>query len=170
MVLIHKSQIFGRLFFRLFYTHLRERCCCSFGQSCPTLCNPMDSSMPAFPVLHHLPELAQTYVHRVSDAIHLILCHPLLLLPSVFPSIRAFSDESALRIRWAKYWSFSFSISPSNEYSGWCPLGLTGLISLQSKGLSRIFSNSTVWKQQFFRAQLSSQSNSHIHTWPQEKP
>ena len=204
---------------------------------------------------------------------HLILCHPLLLLPSIFPSIRVFSNESALRIRWPKYWSFSFSISPSNEYSGlicfrtfssvqfsrsvvsdswgphesqharppcpsptpgvhsdsrpssqwchpaisssvvplsycpqslaasesfpvsqlfawggqstgvsalasflpkksqgWSPLVWTGWISLQSKGLSRVFSNTTVQKHQFFGAQPSSQSNSHIHTWPQEKP
>ena len=75
----------------------------------------MDCSMPGFSVLH-LPEFAQIHVHRVSD--HLILCHPLLLLPSVFPSISVFSSESALRIRWPKYWSFSFNISPSNEYSG----------------------------------------------------
>ena len=82
---------------------------------------------------------------------HLILFHPLLLLPSVFPSIRVFSNESVLRIRSPKYWSFSFSIHPSNEYSGlisfgidWFPLGLTGFISLQSKGLSRAFSNTTV--------------------------
>ena len=79
----------------------------------------MDYSMPGFPVHHQLPELAQTYIHRVGDAIqpsHL-LC-PLLLLPSIFPSIRVFSNGSALHIRWPKYWSFSFSISPSNEYSG----------------------------------------------------
>ena len=76
---------------------------------------------------------------------HLILCHPLLLLPSIFPSIRVFSNESALCIKWPKYWSFSFSISPSNEYSGWFPLRLTGLISLQSKGFSRVFSSTTVW-------------------------
>ena len=81
---------------------------------------------------------------------HLDLCHPFLLLPSIFPSIRVFSNESALRIRWPKYWSFSFSISPSNEYSG-----LNGLISLQSKGLSRVFSDTTVQKHQFFGIQLS---------------
>ena len=79
----------------------------------------MDCSMPGFPVHHQLPELAQTHVHRVSDAIQpLVLCCPLLLLPSIFPSIMVFSSESALHIRWPKYWSFSFSISPSNEYSG----------------------------------------------------
>ena len=79
----------------------------------------MDCSMAGFPVHHQLPELTQTHVHSVSDSIwHPILYHPLHLLPSIFPSIRVFSDESALRIRWPKYWSFSFSISPSNEYSG----------------------------------------------------
>ena len=88
---------------------------------------------------------------------HLILCCPLLLLPPTFPNIRVFSNESALRIRWPKYWSFSFKISPSNEHPGLGvhPLGWTGWISLQSKGLSRVFSNSTVQKHQFFGAQLS---------------
>ena len=84
----------------------------------------------------------------------LILCHPLLLLPSIPPSIRVFSSESTLRMRWPKYWSFSFSISTSNEYSGLI-LGWTGWISLQSKGLSRVFSNTTVQKHQFFGSQLS---------------
>ena len=90
----------------------------SVAQSCPTLCDLMDCSTPGFPVRHRLPELAQTHVHRVSDAIqpsHPLV--PLLLLPSILPSIRVFSNESALRIRWPKDWSFSFSISPSNEYS-----------------------------------------------------
>jgi len=97
-------------------------------------------------------------IKSVMPSNHLILCHPLLLLLPIFPSIRIFSNESALRIRWPKYWSFSFSISPSNEYSGLedIPWGLTGWISLQSKGLSRVFSNTTVQKHQFFSAQLSS--------------
>ena len=120
----------------------------------------------SFPVLHNLPEFAQTYVHQsVMPSNHLILCWALLLLPSIFPSIRVFSNESVLCIRWPKYWSFSFSISPSNEHSDWFPLGLTGLISLQSKGLSRVFSNTTVQKHQFFSAQLSLWSNTYIHTW-----
>ena len=85
----------------------------------------------------------------------LITCHPLLLLPSIFPSIRVFSSESVLHIRWPKYWSFSFSISPSNEYSGLISFRWTGWISLQSKGLSRVFSNTTVQMHQFFGAQLS---------------
>ena len=95
----------------------------------------------------------------------LILCHPLLLLPSIFPTIRIFTSESALRIRWPKYWSFSFSISPSNEYLGLISLGLTGLISLLSKGLSRVYSNTTIWKHQFFGTQPSLWSSSQIHTW-----
>ena len=78
----------------------------------------MDCSMPGFPVLLYLLEFAQTHVHRVMPSNHLILCRPLLFPPSIFPSIRVFSNESALRIRWPKFWSFSFSISPSNEYSG----------------------------------------------------
>ena len=101
---------------------------------------------------------------------HLILCHHLLLPRSIFPSIRVFTNESAVHIRWPKYWSFNFSVSPSNEYSGLISLGLTGLISLQSKGFSRVFSNTTFQKHQFFSAQLSLWSNSHIHTWRQEKP
>ena len=101
---------------------------------------------------------------------NLILCCPLLLLPPIPPSIRVFSNESALRMRWPKYWSFSFSINPSKEIQDWSPLGWTGWISLQSKGLSRVFSNTIVQKHQFFGTQLSSRSNSHIHTWPQEKP
>ena len=92
---------------------------CSVARSCPTLFNHVDCSTPGFPVLHHLPDPAQIHVHWVGDAInHLILCRPLLLLPWIFPSLRVFSDESVLCVRWPKYWSFSFSISPSNEYSG----------------------------------------------------
>ena len=78
----------------------------------------MDCSAPGFPVLHHLPEFAQTHVHSVSDVIHLILCCPLCLLPLIFPSIRVVSNELALCIRWPKDWSFNFSINPFNEYSG----------------------------------------------------
>ena len=111
-----------------------------------------------------------TSIESVMPSNYFIFCHPRLFLHLIFPSIRVFSNESVLHIRWPKYWSFSFSSSPSNEYSGWFPLGLTGLISLQSKGLSRVFSNTTVQKHQFFGAQPSSQSKSHIHTWPMEKP
>ena len=93
--------------------------CCSVTQSCRTFCNPVDCSMPSFPVLYHLHEPAQIHVHwLMMPSNHLILCCPLLLLPSIFPSIRVFFSESVLPIVWPKYWSFSFSISPSNEYSG----------------------------------------------------
>ena len=103
-------------------------------------------------------------IESVMPSNHVILCCLLLLPPSIFPSIRVFSNESVLHIRWPKYWSFSFSISPSNKYSGLISFRMDWLISLQSKGLSRVFSNTTVQKHQFFGAQLSSQSNSHIHT------
>ena len=118
-------------------------------------CDPVDCSRPGLPVHRQLQEFTQTHVHWVGDANHLILCHPLLLLPLIFPRIRDFSNESVLCIRWPKYLSFRFSISLSNEYSGCSPLGWIGLISLQSKGLSRVFSNTTVQKYQFFSAQLS---------------
>ena len=109
-------------------------------------------------------------IESVMPSNHLILCRPLLLLPPIPPSIRVFSNESTHHMRWPKYWSFRFSISPSKEPQDWYPLEWTGWISLQSKGLSRVFSNTTVQKHQFFGTQLSSQSNSHIRTWPQEKP
>ena len=101
---------------------------------------------------------------------HLILFQPLLFPKSIFPSIRFFSNESVFPIMWPKYWSFSFSISSSNEHPGLISLRWTGWISLQSKGLSVVFSNATVQKHQSFGAQLSLQSNSHIHAWPLEKP
>ena len=91
----------------------------SVAQSRLTLCDPMDSSTPGLPVHHQLLGCIQIMsIESVMPSNHLILCRPLLLQPSIFPSIRVFSNESALRIRWLKYWSFSFSISPSNEYSG----------------------------------------------------
>ena len=94
------------------------------------------------------------FIESVLPFNHLILCRPLLLPPSIFPSIRIFCNESALRIRWPKYWSFSFSISPSNEHSGLISFRMGFQISLQSKGLSRVFSNTTVQKHQFFSVQL----------------
>ena len=97
----------------------QKYCCCSVAQSCLILCDPMDCSTPGFPVLHHLLELAQIHIHWVGDASQ--PSHPLLSpspLTSIFPSIRVFYKESVLRMRWPKYWSFSFSICPSNEYSG----------------------------------------------------
>ena len=100
-----------------------------------------------------LPKLMS--IESVMPSNHLTLCCPLLFLPSIFPSIRVFSNELALCIRWPKYWSFSFNINSSDEHQDWFPLGWTGWISLQSKGLSRVFSNTTVQKHQFFGAQLS---------------
>ena len=126
----------------------------------------MDCSTPSSPVLHYLPEYAQIHVHRVSDVIyHLILCCPLLLLPSILPSIRVFSSELTLHIRWPKHWSFSFSISPSNEYLGLISFRWTGLISLQSRRFSRVSSSTTIWKHQFVSTQRSLWSKSHIYTW-----
>ena len=94
------------------------RCCCLVVQLYPTLCDPMDCSTPGLPVHRQLPEFTQTRVHGVSDGIRLSHSLCTLLLPSIFPSIRVFSNESVLHIRWHQYWSFSFSISPFNEYSG----------------------------------------------------
>ena len=100
-----------------------------------------------------LPKLMS--IESVMPSNHLILYHPLLLLSSIFPSIRIFSNESVLHTRWPKYWSFSFNISPSNEHPGLISFSMDWLISFQSKGLSRVFSNTTVQKHQFFGAQLS---------------
>ena len=109
----------------------------SVAQSCPTLCDPMDSSTAGLPVHHQLLEPTQTHVHWVGDAIqHLILCRPLLPLPPVFPSVRVFSNESAFCTKCPNYWSFSFNNSPSNAHSGLISLGWTGWNSLRSKGLS----------------------------------
>ena len=101
----------------------------------------MNRSTPGLSVCHQLrSSLRLTSIESVMPSSHLILCRPLLLPPSIFPSIRVFSNQSVFHIRWPNYWSFSFSISPSNEHSGLTPLGWTGWISLQSKGLSRVFS------------------------------
>ena len=137
-------------------------CCCSVTQLCPTLCDPMDFSTAGFPVLHHLPELTQTYVHWVSDAIQ--PSHPLsslLLLLSVFPSMRVFSSESALHIRWPKCWSFSFSISPSNEYSGLISFRIDWFDLLAVPGILKSLLQhcsskaSILWCSAFFMVQLS---------------
>ena len=125
----------------------------------------MNWSTSGFPVLHHLPELAQTYVHWVSDAIQ-------PSCPLSFPSPPAFilsqhqglSNELALHIRWPNYWNFTFSISPSNEYSGLISFRIDALTSLQSRGLSRVFSSTTTQKHQFFGVQLSLWSSSHMTT------
>ena len=110
-------------------------------------------------------------IELVTPSNHLILSRPLLLLPSIIRSVRVFSNESVLHIRWPKYWNFSFSISPSNEYSGLISFRTDwfDLFAVQ-RTLSRVFSNTTVQKHQFFGTQLSLYSNSHIHTWLLEKP
>ena len=122
---------------------------------------------PSFTISQSFLELVS--IESVMPSNHLILCRPLLLLPSIFPSIRVFSNESALCIRQPKYWSFSFNISPSDENSGLISFMMDWFDS-QSKGLSRVFSNTTVQKHQFFGAQPSLWSNSQIHTWLLEKP
>ena len=109
-------------------------------------------------------------IESVMPSSHLILYCPLLLLPPIPPSIRVFSSESTLRMRWPKSGVSASASFPPKKSQGWSASEWTGWISLQSKGLSRVFSNTTVQKHQFFSAQPSSQSNSHIHTWPQEKP
>ena len=140
---------------------VRRACCLSslsvqfspVTHSCPTLCDPMNCSTPGLPVHHQLPEFTQTHVHWVGDAIQ--PCHPLLLLPSIFPSIRVFSKESVLRISGQSIGvSASASVLPMNIHD-WSLLGWTGWISSQCKGLSRVFSNTTVQKHQFFGTQLS---------------
>ena len=141
----------------------------SVTQSCLTLCFPMDCSTASFSIISSQSLLKLMSIESVMPSIHLILCRPLLLLPPIPPSINVFSIESTLRMRWPKYWSFSFSIIPSKEHPGLISYR-TVWISLQSKGLWRVFTNTTVEKHQFFCAQLSSQSNSHINTWPLEKP
>ena len=131
-------------------------------QSCLTLCDPMNCSTPGLPVHHQLPEPTQTHVHWVGDAIQPShpLC-PLLLLPSIFPSIRVFSNESALSMRWPKHWSFSFNIRPSNEHPGLisCRMNWLDLLAVQGtlKSLLQHHSSkaSILRRSAFFTVQLS---------------
>ena len=143
----------------------------SSAQSCPTLCNPMNRSTPGLPVHHQLTEFTQTHVRRVGDAIQ--TSHPLSSPSHPAPNP---SQSGSFPMSQLFSWggpsigvSASASVLPMNTQD-WSRLGWTSWISLQSKGLSRVFSNTTVQKHQFFGAQLSSQSNSHIHTWLLEKP
>ena len=122
----------------------------------------MDCSTPSLPVHHQLLDFTQTHVHSVvMPSNHLILCHLLLLLPSIFPSSRVFSNELVLRIRWPKYWSFNFSISPSNEYSGLISFGWTGWMTLQVQGTLKTLLQhdsskaSVLWCTAFFIVQVS---------------
>ena len=139
--------------------------CCSVSKSHSL--RPHGLQHAGFPALQYLLEFAQTYVHWVDDVIQ--PCHP---LPLVFPSIRVFSSESSLCIRWPKYWTFSFSISPSSEYSGLISFRIEfpRVFFLESKEFPRVFTSTTVWKHQFFSAQPSLWSSSHICTWLLEKP
>ena len=134
----------------------------SVAQSCPILCDPMNCSTPGLPVHYQLLESTQTHVHQsVMPSNHLMLCHSLLLLPSIFPSIRVFSSESALLIRWPKYWSFTFSISPSNEHPGliFFRMDRLDLLAVQGtlKSLLQHHSSkaSIPWYSAFFIVQLS---------------
>ena len=136
----------------------------SVTQSCLTLCDPMDCSTLGFPVYHNLQSLFKPMsIESMMPSNHLIRCCP-LLPPSIFPRIRVFFNEMVLLIRWSKYWSFSFSISPSNEYSGLISFRIDWFDLSYFMGFSRVFSNTTVQKHQISGAQLSLQSNSHIHT------
>ena len=134
----------------------------SVSQSCPTLCDPMDCSTPGLPVHHQLQSLLKLmFIELVMPSNHLILCHPLLLLPSIFPTVRVCPNESALRIRWPKYWSFSFNISPSNEYSGLISLRTDWLDLLAVQGtLKSLLQHhsskaSILWRSIFFIVQLT---------------
>ena len=131
-------------------------CCSSVPKLCPTLGDPMDCSVPVSFALHYSWSLLKfIYIELVMLSNHLNHCCPILFLPPIFPSIRVFSNESVLCIRWTKYWSLaSASLIPMNVEDWFFFLGLTDLI-LQLKGFSRIFSNTTIQKHQFFGAQLS---------------
>ena len=136
----------------------------SVAQSYPTLCDPMNCSTPGLPAHHQLPEFTQTHVHGVSDAIQ--PSHPLsslLLLPPIPPSIRVFSNESTLHMRWPKYQNFTFSIIPFKEHPGLISR-MDWLDLLAVQGTFQVFFYTTVQKHQFFGAQLSTQSSSHVHT------
>ena len=137
----------------------------SVTQTCLTLCDPLNHSTPGLPVItNSRSSLKFMPIKSVMLSSHLILCRPLLLLPPIPPSIRVFSNESTLHMKWPKYWSFSFSISPSIELPGLISFRMDWLDLLAVQSLSRVFSNTTVQKHQFFTTQISSQSNSHIHT------
>ena len=139
-------------------------------QSCPSATPWIEARHASLSINNIRSSLKLMSIESVMPSSHLILCHPLPLLPPIPPRIRVFSNESTLHMRWPNVGvSALASVLPMNTQD-WSPLEWAGWISLQSKGLSRVFSNTTVQKHQFFGAQSSSQSNSHIHTWPQEKP
>ena len=151
----------------------------SVAQSCPTLCDPLNHSKPGLPVYHQLPEFTETQVHRIQ------WCHPTISSSVIpfFSCLQTFPTFNLSQHQGKICWGVSSlssgdqsigvsplaSVLPKNTQD-WSPLEWTGWISLQSKGLSRVFSNTTVQKHKFFGTQSSSQSNFHIHTWPLEKP
>ena len=138
----------------------------SADKSCLTLCDPMGCSTPGSSVLHCLQEFTQIQaIESVMLSNHSILCCSLLLLPSISLRIRVFSSESELPIRWSKFWSFSFSISLSRNNQVWLPLRFSGLTSLLSEELSKVFSSTTVQKHQFFSAQSSYGKTQSIHEY-----
>ena len=143
-----------------------------FSQLFPTLCDPKNCSTPGLPVHHQLPEFTQNHIHRVGDAIQTShpLSSPLLLLPQSLPASESFPMSQLFTWGGQSTGVSALASFLPKKSQDWFPLEWTGWISLQSKRLSRVFSNTTVQKHQFFGAQLSSQSNSHIHTWPLEKP
>ena len=154
---------------QVFWLHIPLTCLCttfffsSVTQSRPTLCNPIDCSTPDFlSIINSWSLLKFMSIELVMSSKPLILCHPLLLLPSIFLSIRVFLTESVLHIRWPKYWSFS--ISPSNKYSWLISFRIDWFDLLAVKGFSRVFSRTTIQKHQFFDAQPSLWSSSYIYT------
>ena len=140
------------------------------AQLCLTLCNPMDCCMPGLPVHHQLLEFQLMSIEAVMPSNHLILCRPLLLPPSVFPSIRVFSNESVLCIRWPKYWYFSFSISPSSEYPGLISFRIDWLDLLTVQGTPKSLLQhhsskaSVLWHSAFFIVKLSHPYKTTINT------
>ena len=142
----------------------------SVAQWCPTLWDPMNCSTPGSLSITNFRSLLKLMpIELVMPSSHLILCRPLLLLPPILPSIRVFSNESTLHMRWPKYWSFSFSVSPSNEHPGLISFRMYWLDLLAVQGTLKSLLQHHSSKASIFGAQLSSQSNSHIHTWPLEK-
>ena len=162
----HKEHTQTQMISMHIHAHHRY-CCCSVAKSCLTL--PHRLQYVRLPC----PSLSQSLLRFMSIkstmlSNHLILCHPLLLLPSIFPNIRVFS--TALHIKWPMIGASASASVLLMYIQDWFPLGLTGLISLQSKGFSRVFSCTTIWKHQFFSTQPSLWSNSHIRTWLLKKP
>ena len=172
----HKESIFHRSILSFNFRKKQKRFSSvhfsSVAQSCLTLCDPMNCSTPGLPVHHQLPEFTQTHVHQVSDAIQ--SSHPRSApsppAPKSLPASESFPMSQLFTWGGQSTGVSALALFFPKKSQGWSPSEWTGWISLQSKGLSRVFSNITVQKHQFFGAQPSSQSDSHIHTWLLEKP